>query len=837
MAYEIVVSATNFTVDSNTTELAVTINAPATPTFTITNAVQSIDLTTQQTTATIYTDAVELVLADLNTFWKGEWTTGTYYRGDIVQYQYSQYFLDDWNADILAPYTSTVVPPNDATWIRFNWHEAPFSSLTVTNSAYIGQNLYIAGDLEVGGGTGGRGLTINNTATFNGLVNLYNTTTVFKALNFAGTATLNGTTINVNTLTVAQKFTYNGLEYPYDRGLFGQVLFTNGVDKADWVNLGELVFWSLSNNLYTNGFDIYTNSLGQDLGIGVSDNNTFANSPSYLKFFSNGNLQVKNTKDFTLTTTNTATFYAGNNLQLTGGIRTSVIGGTATVAGGVLASGTGLFTAPSGQQLAGGLDIIRTRMFLGHTGTTIISAGPTTGQNANQDAYISLNSSGTGATRNKAITINGNVTLNGSSKLTVGDQGITFSDGTTQTSAAVSTSTFIFAAGLRSRWSPPDVFVSLATATETTIGGVIPSTGFTINTQTAIMTLNTATTSTLGGIKAGDGVIMRADGTLDVVSTFTGLTSIVAGTGTFVSTSSGDVVIWIKPRELGKDFFFNAGVGLTATTVSSYDATTATYSLLTATSTATTARLGGIIVGENLAIDENGVLSATGGIQVGNVSLTQDMDTNGYNIRYDATYPNTKLFLSTSNTVLSVDADTYLELGSNTVSLRADTDSKLDISTTGAALYADSNTYLNLTTTAAALINDTNSVNVDTTQIALKIASNDKINVTATRSQINGFFDGQSTGTAVINGNTNFTVNSTSGKLNIGTRTPLDITTSTAVVAVNTATIGSSSDNSTLRVQRIYNYAGTFAPFFPAGVQFQDNTVQFTAYQPDLGLL
>ena len=832
MSYEIVVSATNFTVDSNTTELAVTINAPATPTFTITNEVNSLTLTSLQTTASLYTDAVELVLADLNTFWKGEWTTGTYYRGDIVSYQYSQYFLDDWNANVLAPYTSTVVPPSDATWIRFNWHEAPFAYLTVTNSAFIGQNLYIAGDLEVGGGTGGRGLTINNTATFNGIVNLNNTTTVFKSLNFAGTATLNGTTINANTLTVAEKFTYNGLEYPYDKGLFGQVLFTNGADKADWVNLGELVFWSLSNNLYTNGFDIYTNALNQDLGIGVSDNNTFANSPSYLKFFSNGNLQVKNTRDFSLTTTNTATFYAGNTIQITGGLRTNIVGATATFAGGLMPSGSGLFSQGS-QQLAGGIEMTRSRMFMGNTGTTIISAGPTTGQNTNQDAWVKLTSSGAGATRTKNVQINGDVALNGTSRFTVTDAGITFSDGTTQTSASVSTSTFIFTEGLRSRWTSPDVVVSLNTATTSTIGGVKVGTGLSINTGTAIMTLNTATTSTLGGIKAGDGVIMRADGTLDVVGTFTGLTSIVAGTGTFVSTSSGDVVIWINPKELGKDYEFKAGVGLTATTVSSYNTTTATYSLLTAT----TATLGGIIVGENLAIDEFGVLSATGNIQVGNVSLTQHMDTNGFDIRYDSTTSNSKLSIGTTSTRLAIDTDTFLNLTTNSVSLAADSDTKLDLSTTAVNLYADSNTYLNITATAIGLINDTNRLDIDGSQIALKIASADKINVTSTRSRINGFFDGQSTSTAVISSLTNFTIDSTSGKLVIGTRTPLNITTTTAVIAVNTATIGESADNSTLRVQRIYNYAGTYAPFFPAGVQFQDNTVQFTAYQPDLGLL
>lgn len=40
-----------------------------------------------------------------------------------------------------------------------------------------------------------------------------------------------------------------------------------------------------------------------------------------------------------------------------------------------------------------------------------------------------------------------------------------------------------------------------------------------------------------------------------------------------------------------------------------------------------------------------------------------------------------------------------------------------------------------------------------------------------------------------------------------------------------------------LRVNKIYNYAGSYAPFFPAGIQLADSTVQVTAYFPDGGPL
>lgn len=50
--------------------------------------------------------------------------------------------------------------------------------------------------------------------------------------------------------------------------------------------------------------------------------------------------------------------------------------------------------------------------------------------------------------------------------------------------------------------------------------------------------------------------------------------------------------------------------------------------------------------------------------------------------------------------------------------------------------------------------------------------------------------------------------------------------------------IGPTVYTSELRVQNIYNHAGTSAPFFPAGVQFQDNTIQRTAWRGyDQGLI
>ena len=256
MAYEIQVTATNIAVTSSSTEFAVTVNSPAQPNFTITNAVSTVTINQLFTTSSIYTDAVELVLGTLNDFWRGTWSsTSTYTRGDIVDYQYSQYFLTNFDIDPQTPYGPSATPPSqDPTWIRFNWHEAPFAVLTVTNTATFLSDVNIVGNISIGGGLGGGGLTINSTATFNGRTN------------FNGTATFNGDVdfqtadLEVNSLRI------NGLLYPNDMGFYNQVLVTNGnipqqgvnTGTAQWKNLGDVFRWALASDLITQGFDIVT---------------------------------------------------------------------------------------------------------------------------------------------------------------------------------------------------------------------------------------------------------------------------------------------------------------------------------------------------------------------------------------------------------------------------------------------------------------------------------------------------------------------------------------------------------------------------------------------------
>jgi hypothetical protein len=68
--------------------------------------------------------------------------------------------------------------------------------------------------------------------------------------------------------------------------------------------------------------------------------------------------------------------------------------------------------------------------------------------------------------------------------------------------------------------------------------------------------------------------------------------------------------------------------------------------------------------------------------------------------------------------------------------------------------------------------------------------------------------------------------------------TEISLTATNAIILDGYPVIaGKDANTSKLYVEKIYNYAGTFAPNFPAGVQFGDQTVQRTAFEPDQGLL
>ena len=230
--FTVIATATDYIVVSSSTQANFTISSENNL-FTITNQTTNFSVSSTQTAVTVATLAGGF---EFDANFLGNWTTGTYSVNNLVNYEYSLYVLSYTPG---LAYNSTTPPSQDSNWRRVVWHEAPFNVLTATRATFVGTATF-------GGPT-----TFNNTATF------------------AGTLT--------SDWIVTENFVLNGLTYPHNRGAYGQVLFTNGTDIANWVNLGDLQSWSLNEDLYTNGFNIVTGNSSTPLKIGVGTTTTLTN--------------------------------------------------------------------------------------------------------------------------------------------------------------------------------------------------------------------------------------------------------------------------------------------------------------------------------------------------------------------------------------------------------------------------------------------------------------------------------------------------------------------------------------------------------------------------------
>lgn len=196
------------------------------------------------------------------------------------------------------------------------------------------------------------------------------------------------------------------------------------------------------------------------------------------------------------------------------------------------------------------------------------------------------------------------------------ESGFRFSDGTIQTSA---------------------LGIPLPIATTSTLGGIIVGDYLNINTATGLLSvntttlssavLNTATDTLLGGIKVGEYLSINPSTGVLTVNTATlgpALVDIV------LPIASDTVLGGVRIPSVSED----TQVGL------QINSENGDLTLRPASTTV----LGGIVVGSGLAISEGGVLSTTGAA-IGNVSLTQDMETNGYKIRLGNGYDTTNITL------------------------------------------------------------------------------------------------------------------------------------------------------------------------------------------------
>jgi hypothetical protein len=453
--------------------------------------------------------------------------------------------------------------------VTINAPAAINNTLTVTSIA-VGGGLS-RGALDIRGLTTTTSLTVESTATFSGTSTfsgqiVSNNTVTFNSPVFYNND-ITAPRITVGTLTAGTatvtRLVSGGTQFPLADGEYGQVIFTNGTGTASWVNLGDLVFWQLSADLQTNGFDIRSINLSQwntaynstattstyipvwqDVSVIKSGTNytpplnwPVYNPDNYLKFgnYPSNADHLISYKDYVeLKSGGDVSVYAGPGL---GSGYNGPGPGNVTIqaaAGEVRLYGTTLKF--NDETISPGLGYTGSRGATGYIGST----GPAGGYTGSQGYVGSRGTDGTpggpiGYTGSRGAdgagytlptaTINtlGGVKVDGSNQY---DYGITYATGN---------------------------ILNLKPATTYSIGGIrVDSTYLTIDTSTAFLSVNTATlnaqlqlpiatTSRVGGIAVGTTLVINSStGVLDVnTSTVTfGHISFTTSTVTISGTST-----------------------------------------------------------------------------------------------------------------------------------------------------------------------------------------------------------------------------------------------------------------------------------------------------------
>lgn len=777
----------------NNIALSITTSTPVNVTsqdisFTVTTTNQTVNLTQTYNTTTIYTDAVELKVDDFANYFMGDWTSGaSYQRGDLVNYAYSLYVCSTGTLTTVA----TIIPPPSSPvweWRRVVWHEAPFEYLNVTNTATINElivqkpvaqltitNTLTVGSIVVGGAAANGGIAVNgplyiggtstfmSTATFNGGIDVYGNIGGSGAT-FTGPVTFNSTVtmkkdLNITSGTItAKKLVLGGLAYPLDKGLYGQVLSTDGSAEAIWSNLGDLVFWSLNDDLTTNGFDIWSgySSPGANPRLRVGSGND-SHVGAYLDFAYGG-------ETATLHGTNIA-FSSTNAVQVYNGIR--------------FGDGTVQTSASSG--------------ITGYTGSRGAQgpAGPAGGEGA-QGPRGYTGSSGEAA--NFGYT--GSVGYTGSSGAFAG-MGYTGSAGP---------------AGYNGSFGYTGSF------------GYAGSIGYT-GSAGAAYTLPVATTSTLGGVKIGSGVDVTVDGTISVDLNYTANLDRNLNTNGYLirfneANSENQLRLGNSLGQADADVFLAANSD-------DYLRITPGFNSLSSVRVGTT----GLNPNQySDAYDEHGFI---------NLYQPQNYTTHAYNILgsintipQSQAYGNNKYESRLWQNINEGNRLIYYINDTEVATLRVGGRSgNASVNQHNISIDIDANPYDYVVFNPAGA-----DWNYSLPAPTIKFRRHNTTTVTESI-----ILDSQGIALA-----TTATVNITAAEISF-TATDMSFTGVTFIApgtdgniilaSTGTVTIGASEEASTLRVQRIYNYAGTYAPSFPAGIQFGDGTIQLSAWSPDQGII
>jgi hypothetical protein len=1019
MTWEVNINTTEQVVQTTVSSTNVVVTPPTNASFNVTTNSFDVGVTNTTTTFDLLFDAIQMRLEDLNTFWRGEWVSGNeYVRGDIVTYNYSVFFLKDFDVDITAVYTSTIAPMVISTgveqdtdhWVRLVWHEAPFDHIDVTNNADIGGSLAVGSTASIGGNTtidgtldisstttigggltiGGNGsiggsviingqTTINSTATIEELIlrkpmsqltitNLLtagsleviggglsangsgltvNTTATFnRPAVFNNTATFNGDInfpngkLDVLDLNVKRQFSIGDFNYPQGKGLFGQVLTTNGVSTATWVNLGDLVFWSLNDDLITNGFKIRS-GIGLagvkpelTIGAGTATNTylTFNQGETGITARSNGSIEIGNgpfldgggpgSSNFLGMYENSGnrtgyTFLRGRtNLNLRSP-RTSIQGGeyvslAATDPGGFISlvgvvNGGGPLNAvrfdDSGLEtprIRFGDGTIQTTAYTGGGGststyvlpiaTTSTLGGIKVGEYLliNETGVLSINTSSLGTIAYTLPTasagIKGGVRIGTGVNIDVSER-LNLNAATTSSIGGIIVGDYLLINNnvlSVNTASLAEEFIALSytlpIATPSVLGGIKVGTGLSINTTSGVLSvipdseyvLPVATTSILGGIKVGRNLTIDGDGVLNALTTTTNISTDLTGP---LATNGYPIVSAFTITDT-KLLLSDVNGKLASKTVTTSDPISGMYAILSSENEVN-------VLGAKIYGDGYGPPDQVGVVQLINKNSFISSNTPGTSTNYINSLLMGREGIALSKTVNPFtgpgvgDRDTVLSVGTfdmfsdgldiksfsildgfndfvddglsgaennNHVKLSHNVNSKELV---GYLTYAWTSTEI-----ADVLIDDggirlnADTINLQTRNSSTYIRiSSDDISVKSDQHDViandyslttNGYRLDATTATFNAK-NLNF---ATTGTMSFSSTGTLTITAADQINLNTPITqVGEDIYESNLYVQKIYNFNGTFAPFFPAGVQFNDSTVQRTAYEPDQGLL
>jgi hypothetical protein len=626
------ITATNYVVQSTSTDFPVTVICDNTV-FTVTNQVTNFTITNVSPNISFTTDGLNGF--DFTSKNKGEWVSGfTYSRNDVVYYEYSTYIC---SIDPLSTLVSSVNPKLDPeNWELFIFNEWPRAYLTVTNQLTAG-TATIGGQLDVYG---------DSYFHANDLIGIYDLTAERIT---AGEWLKIGNNSEASTATL----TINGLQYPANRGTYGQVLYTNGYDRAAWVNLGELTFWQLSEDLQTEGFNIVSSSSTNQLTIGGGRTGSFHNSIKFNTVAGGSAIDVHGITNF------------DNRVRIAGSatiVSNTIIGGTLEVVGDTKVSGklrvddvlgiegwdgsaATYVKVNTGIKFPDGTTQTTANAYSLPTASTTVLGGIKVGNGLYMSSQF-LNVSAATSSTIGGVIVGTYLSVSAGGVLTVNTTTLAAALGSLSYTLPIATDTVLggIKVGSTLNINGTTGVLNADYATTSSVGVVQVGEYLTINTSTAVLSINTATlgaaldalsytlpvatTSTLGGIKIGNYL---------TINTTTGVMSINTAT---LGPALVDITLPIASStvlggvKVGPNLAINSSTGVLNVPL------------------ATTSTVGVIKVGNGLSIDGVGTLSLGGSNSYGNISLTEDMETNGYNIRRDASHPNVKLLLETIQALL-----------------------------------------------------------------------------------------------------------------------------------------------------------------------------------------